>query len=142
LSENTNHISREGIVIDINEQFVSVEMLCRSACGSCRAKSFCSPGDEDIRVVEVANSGFITYDIGEKVNLKMSSALGAKAVWFSYVIPAIVLILAIFASSFLGASEPASGLISIAAVAIYYFIIWLKRGKFNKEFIFEIEKLR
>jgi len=142
MDKNSDQISREGVIIDMDERFISVEILCRSACGSCRAKSFCSPGDEDIRVVEVANKGFTTYDIGERVNLKMSSTLGAKAVWISYVMPAIVLIFVIFATSFFGASEIVSGLIAIFAVAIYYFIIWLMRGKFNREFVFEVEKLR
>ena len=139
--KDSSYIDREGVVIDMDEQFISVEILCRSACASCRAKSFCSPGEEEIRVIEVANSGFTTYDIGEKVNLKMSSTLGAKAVWISYVIPAVVLIFTIFATSFFGTSELASGLISIVAVAIYYFIIWLMRDKFSKEFVFKIEKL-
>jgi Positive regulator of sigma E activity len=139
--KDSSYIAREGVVIDMDEQFISVEILCQSACASCRAKSFCSPGEEEIRVIEVANSGFTTYDIGEKVNLKMSSTLGAKAVWISYVIPAGVLIFIIFVSSFFGTSELASGLISIIAVAIYYFIIWLMRDRFSKEFVFKIEKL-
>ena len=141
MSLNKEDIKREGVVIDMNERFISVEILCRSACGSCRAKSFCSPGDEELRVVEVENRGFTTYDIGEKVNLKMNSTLGAKAVWISYVMPAIILILTIFASNFLGASEPVSGLASVVAVAIYYFVIWLIKDKISKEFVFEIEKL-
>ena len=138
---DSEYIARKGIVVDMDEQFISIEILCRSACASCRAKSFCSPGEEEIRVIEVANSGFTTYDIGEKVKLKMSSTLGVKAVWISYVIPAVVLIFTIFATSFFGTSELASGLISIVAVAIYYFIIWLIKDKLSKEFVFKIEKL-
>ena len=138
----TSHLSREGVVIDMDQHFISVEILCRAACATCRAKSLCSPGDEEVRVIEVANSGFTTYEIGEKVNLKIRSSLGAKAVWICYVMPAIILILTIFATHFLGASEPASGLTSIIAVAIYYFIIWLMKDRFSKEFVFEIEKSR
>ena len=141
MSIDKEQLKREGVVIDMNERFISVEILCRSACGSCRARTFCSPGDEEVRVVEVENRGFITYDIGEKVNLKISSTLGAKAVWISYIMPAIILILTIFVSNFLGASEPVSGLASIGAVAIYYFIIWLLKDNLSKEFVFEIEKL-
>ena len=137
-----DNIKREGVVIDMNERFISVEILCQSACGSCRAKSLCSSGDQEIRVVEIESSGFTTYDIGEKVNIKIKSSLGFKAVWISYIIPAIILILTIFALLSLGASEPVSGLLSIVAVAIYYFIIWLIRDKLSKEFVFEIEKLR
>ena len=139
---DAGQIKREGVVTDMSEHFISVEILCRSACGSCRAKSLCSPGDEELRIENVENKGFEMYDIGERVNLKMSSALGIKAVWISYVMPAIILILTIFAARFLGASEPVSGLASIVAVAVYYFIIWLIKDRLSKEFVFEIEKLR
>ena len=134
-------IYHEGVIVDVNKAFIMVEILNKSDCSSCHAKAVCSMGSEDAKIVEVENRGFANYEPGERVNVKMKQSIGFKAVWISYTIPLFVLILGLFLSSYLGASDLVSGLVAIGAVVGYYAIMWLIRDKFRKTFIFTVEKL-
>jgi sigma-E factor negative regulatory protein RseC len=60
--------------------------------------------------------------------------MGLKAVLLSYVAPLIVLLAGFFVSQALGAGELAAGLIGLGATALYYFLLWLCRGKVRKEY--------
>jgi sigma-E factor negative regulatory protein RseC len=136
-------IEHEGKVISIDKDYIGVEILNKSACAACHAKGVCGASDESVKVVEVAQD--ITtlaadYQIGEKVNVIMSSAMGTQAVWIAYVVPLLVLMASILVFSLCGAGELAMGLGSLGIVALYYLGVFLFRNKISKIFIFSIEK--
>ena len=136
-------IEHEGKVISIDKDYIGVEILNKSACAACHAKAVCGASDESVKVIEVAQD--ITtlaadYQIGEKVNVIMSSAMGTQAVWIAYVVPLIVLMASILVFSLFGAGELAMGLGSLGIVALYYLGVFLFRNKISKIFIFSIEK--
>ena len=137
-------IEHEGKVISIDKDYIGVEILNKSACAACHAKGVCGASDESVKVVEVAQD--ITtlaadYQIGETVNVIMSSAMGTQAVWIAYVVPLLVLMASILVFSLCGAGELAMGLGSLGIVALYYLGVFLFRNKISKIFIFSIEKL-
>jgi len=136
-------IEHEGKVISIDKDYIGVEILNKSACAACHAKGVCGASDESVKVVEVAQD--ITtlaadYQIGEIVNVIMSSAMGTQAVWIAYVVPLLVLMASILVFSLCGAGELAMGLGSLGIVALYYLGVFLFRNKISKIFIFSIEK--
>jgi sigma-E factor negative regulatory protein RseC len=136
-------IEHEGKVISIDKDYIGVEILNKSACAACHAKGVCGASDESVKVVEVAQD--ITtlaadYQIGETVNVIMSSAMGTQAVWIAYVVPLLVLMASILVFSLCGAGELAMGLGSLGIVALYYLGVFLFRNKISKIFIFSIEK--
>ena len=125
------------------KDYISVEILNKSACAACHAKGVCGASDEKIKVVEVAQD--ITtltcdFQVGDRVNVVMSSSMGVTAVWLCYVVPLIVLLAAIFIFSKCGCSELVVGLGSLGVVAVYYFGVFLFRNKISKIFTFSIEK--
>ncbi len=136
-------IEHEGRVIAVDKDYISVEIVNKSACASCHAKGVCGASDEAVKVVEVAQS-FATladdYQVGETVNVVMSSAMGTQAIWIAYVIPLIVLMAAILVFSLCGAPELWMGLGSLGVVALYYLGVYLMRNRISKIFIFSIEK--
>ena len=136
-------IEHEGRVIAVDKDYISVEIVNKSACASCHAKSVCGASDEAVKVVEVAQS-FATladdYQVGETVNVVMSSAMGTQAIWIAYVVPLIVLMASILVFSLCGASELWMGLGSLGVVALYYLGVYLMRNRISKIFIFSIEK--
>ena len=136
-------IEHEGRVIAVDKDYISVEIVNKSACASCHAKGVCGASDEAVKVVEVAQS-FATladdYQVGETVNVIMSSAMGTQAIWIAYVIPLIVLMASILVFSLCGASELWMGLGSLGVVALYYLGVYLMRNRISKIFIFSIEK--
>ncbi len=142
MTKEPDYINHEGVIVHIDIPFISVEILNKSACASCHAKGACSLGDVKAKMVEIENTGPDVYEPGERVNVKLKKTMGFKALWFSYVIPLIILMLLLVSLSWLGVSEPLTGLAIIAAIAFYYFVIWLIKDKLKKEFVFTIEKLK
>ena len=136
-------IEHEGRVIAVDKDYISVEIVNKSACASCHAKGVCGASDEAVKVIEVAQS-FATladdYQVGETVNVVMSSAMGTQAIWIAYVIPLIVLMASILVFSLCGAPELWMGLGSLGVVALYYLGVYLMRNRISKIFIFSIEK--
>jgi sigma-E factor negative regulatory protein RseC len=66
-------------------------------------------------------------------------SMGLKAVWISYVIPLMVLLTLILSLSSVFDSEVFTGLAAIGGVGVYYFIIWLLRGRLQNEFVFYLK---
>ena len=136
-------IEHEGRVIAVDKDYISVEIVNKSACAACHAKAVCGASDEAVKVVEIAQA-FTTladdYQVGETVNVVMSSAMGTQAIWIAYVVPLIVLMASILVFSLCGAGELLMGLGSLGVVALYYLGVYLLRNRISKIFIFSIEK--
>ena len=136
-------IEHEGRVVAVDKDYMSVEIVNKSACASCHAKGVCGASDEAVKVVEIAQdltTLAADYQVGETVNVVMSPAMGTQAVWLAYVVPLIVLMAAILVFSLCGAGELLMGLGSLGAVALYYLGVFLFRNRISKIFIFSIEK--
>jgi positive regulator of sigma E activity len=136
-----DNIEHEGVIIDIDREYISVEILSHAACSSCNAKSMCSMSEVKAKVIQVENKGFTLFKNGEKVNVLLKRSLGFRALWISYLIPLIILLLLLLALSGFGIDELSIGLSILASLVIYYFAVYLMRDKIKKEFIFTIEKL-
>lgn len=138
-----DRIEHEGRVVGIDKDYISVEIVNKSACAACHAKAVCGASDQSVKVVGVAQD--ITtlagnYQVGDTVNVVMSASMGTQAIWIAYVIPLIVLMAAILVFSSLKLGELYVGLGTLAVVALYYFGVFLFRNKLSKIFIFSIEK--
>jgi len=139
--KKVDYIDHQGKVIEANASYISVEILNKSACSSCHAKGACSMGDIKAKVVEVENTGIDLFSVGEVVNVKMKKTMGYKALWYSYLIPLIILMVLLLSLQSVGLSEPVIGLSIIGAISLYYLVIWLLRDRLKREFIFVVEKL-
>lgn len=139
--EKVNNINHEGVIIDIDSDFISVKILSQAACSSCSAKSICTMSEAKTKVIQVENKGFTLYDIGEKVNVLLKKNLGFKALWISYLIPLVILLVLLLALSALGVKELSIGIYILVALVIYFFLVYILRDRISKEFIFTIEKL-
>lgn len=133
-------IIHDGEVVDVRRDGVTVKMVCRSACSSCHAKGICSVPDEAVKMIDVPMPPFTLLEPGDKVNVELTTSMGLKAVWISYVIPLVILMILILTLSAFGLKELVTGLSSIAGVAIYYLVIYLIRDRISKEFCFVIKK--
>jgi len=137
-------IEHPGKVVEIFEDFVRVEIVNKSACAQCHAKSVCSASDEAIKFIDVPLTiGTLTrkYEVGEEVMVIMSSSLGLKAAVLAYAVPLLVLLAAMIIASQVGLSELYVGLTGIAAVVFYYIVLLFFRSRLSRVFAFSIEKL-
>lgn len=124
----------------ITPEVTKVEIISESACGACHAKGLCSLGDSKVKIVDLPTSGWSDIKVGDEVEVVLKASMGHKAVLLAYMIPLVILVAVLLALTSAGVDELRSGLAAIAAVAVYYFGLWLMRGRLRNEYIFNIKK--
>ena len=134
-----NEIAHTGKVIDVTPDFTTVEIIASSACSSCHAKGLCGMSEEQEEIIMLPTNGFDDFKVGDEVQVLTKMTMGLKAVWISYVIPLIILMILILSLSPVFKNEYLCGLAAVAGVAIYYFGIWLFKDRLSTEFVFYID---
>lgn len=134
-----NEIEHTGRILEITPDFTTVEIVVSSACSSCHAKSLCGMSEDKEKIIMVPTDPYTEHKAGDQVKVKTKMSMGLKAVWISYVIPLAVLMILILSLSSVLESQLLCGLAAIGGVAVYYFVIWLLRGRLQNEFSFYIE---
>lgn len=132
-------IYHDGKIIEITPEFTSVEIISSSACSQCHAKGLCGFSEEESKVVMVPTSPYTERKVGDTVTLALKQTMGLKAVWISYVIPLIILMILVLSLSSVIDNEVWTGLTAIGGVALYYLVIWLLRDKLKNKFVFYIK---
>ncbi|MDD7133976.1 MAG: SoxR reducing system RseC family protein [Bacteroidales bacterium] len=132
-------IYHDGKIIEITPEFTSVEIISSSACSQCHAKGLCGFSEEESKVVMVPTSPYTERKVGDTVTLALKQTMGLKAVWISYVIPLIILMILVLSLSSVIDNEVWTGLAAIGGVALYYLVIWLLQDKLKNEFVFYIK---
>lgn len=139
-----DRVEHEGVVVGISDSSISVEIVSKSACASCHAKSVCAVGDSAVKIIEVPLSiGTLAADckVGDSVKVVLDSSLGVNAVWLAYVAPMAVLLASILAFSSVGMRDLYTGLLSIGVVALYYLVLSFFRKRLDRIFTFSIEPI-
>ena len=137
--DRKKEIYHDGRIVEITPDFTSVEIISSSACSQCHAKGLCGFSEEESKVVMVPTSPYTERKVGDTVTLALKQTMGLKAVWISYVIPLIILMILVLSLSAVIDNEALTGLAAIASVALYYLVIWLLRDKLRNEFVFYIK---
>lgn len=139
-NKRENNISHRGRVVEITPELTSVEIITEAACASCHAKGLCGLGESKSKLVQLPTSPYMDLAPGDEVEVLLSASMGHKAVWIAYVIPCFLLIAVLLILNATAVGELASGLGAIASVLVYYFVVWLFRGRLRNEYIFKIKK--
>ena len=132
-------IEHKGIVSEINENSIFVDLSVQSACAACHAKSVCGI-DSAQKTIEVRTDNK-SFNIGERVKVVMRESLGMKALFLGYLLPFIVVISTLMILLSAEVSEGFSGLISIIVLVPYYFVLYFFKDRIKREFNFDIEKI-
>ena len=135
--EEVSHI---GKIVDVNPDFITVEIISESACSSCHAASLCGISEFTSKAVQVPTPAHDFYEAGEEVDVVLKASMGHKAVWLAYVIPLILLLVFILIPNALGKSELSCALCGFFAVAAYYWLLYALRDRLRNEYVFSIRK--
>lgn len=139
-----DRVEHDGVVAEISESSISVEIVSKSACASCHAKSVCAVGDSAVKIIEVPLTiGTMAADckVGDRVKVILDSSLGVNAVWTAYVAPLALLLASILVFSSIGMRDLYTGLLSIGVVALYYLVLSFFRKRLDRIFTFSIEPI-
>jgi len=120
-------------------QTTTVSIESASSCAQCHAAGLCGMSEFTEKAVQVPTDPYARYGVGDEVEVVLKASMGMKAVFLAYFLPLVVLLAVILGLIALGTGEIAAGLGGIGAVAVYYFFLWLFRGRLQNEYIFTIK---
>ncbi len=132
-------INHKGKIVSITPQVTTVSILQHSACGECHAAGLCGMADLAEKTVEVPTDPYSFHSVGDEVEVVLKASMGMKAVWLSYAIPLVILLGVVVGLLQSGVGEVAAGLSGLAAIGLYYLLLYLFRDKLKNEYIFTIK---
>lgn len=134
-------VEQKGIVIKKQEDKVIVKIEQKSTCSSCHARGACTSLDKKDKEIEIKTKDTQNYNIGDEVVITISTKLGLKAVFIAFVLPLILLVIALFLSiKLFSLTQSLSALVSLLVVAAYYFFLYKQNLFLSKEFNFLIKE--
>lgn len=132
-------VQHSGTVESAEKGKVVVRITSRSACGSCAAKQACGLAEAQEKIVEVYTARWADFKAGDSVLVGVQQRVGMKAVALAYVGALVVLIATLALSiEFFGLGEGMAVLVTVAAVVLYYAVLWLLKDKIEQSIQFTI----
>lgn len=136
------NIKHLGIVENINGSRLKVKIVQSSACSACSVKGHCSASETKEKIIDVYNKNNVPCQVGERVMIVGTTSMGMKAVLLAFVLPFIVLLLALIISLKLtGGDEAVSALVPLGTLVPYYLIIYICRNRLSRSFMFILESI-
>lgn len=133
-------IKHKAEIVSVTNGIAQVKIVQQSACSACHAKSVCHVSENKEKMLDVPTGGQ-SFAPGESVSVEGSTRMGLKAVLYAFVIPMILLIGVVALSINLGGwSDSLAALCGLAVMGVYYFVLFLLKEKFRREFVFRIVK--
>lgn len=134
-------VEQKGIVIKKQEDKLVVKIEQKSTCSSCHARGACTSLDKKDKEIEITTKDVENYNIGDEVIITISTKLGMKAVFIAFVLPLILIVLALFLSiKLFTLSQSLSALISLVVLSAYYFFLYKQNLFLSKQFNFTIKE--
>ncbi len=134
-------IEQKGIVIKKQEDKITVKIEQKSTCASCHARGACTSLDKKDKEIDIKTKDVENYNIGDELIITISTKLGLKAVFIAFIIPLLLLVIALFLSiKIFSLAQSLSAFISLIVVALYYFLLYKQNLFLSKQFNFSIKE--
>ena len=132
-------VKHEGVVSKITNDVVTISLKGNINCEGCKAKAACGVSESNDKEIEVPVSNQ-QLNLNENVEVLLNKNLGLKAVFWAYVFPFIIMLTVLLIASTLF-KEWIAGLLSIAVLIPYYFMLYVLKSTFKKAFKLSILKM-
>ena len=131
------HVSHPGVIKNITDETLEIEILSSSSCGSCGIKSACGMSDMQEKLVTVPKPVGREFSVGQPVSIVMSVRMGNMAAFIAYFVPTFIILTL---TGVLGSmvKDWVAGLIGIGSLAIYYAVLYSVRDRLKNKFVYEI----
>ncbi|MCP4393811.1 MAG: SoxR reducing system RseC family protein [Alphaproteobacteria bacterium] len=134
-------IENDGIIKSTDGDTIKVEVQINTACSNCDMKKGCSMHHHGTtRIIEVQKTISSNYHMEDHVTVIATMQTGTKAVIIAYIIPFILFMIALIASTKSEINELYCGILSITVVAIYYIALYFLKDKISKSVTFSIKE--
>ena len=131
----TNTIEHQGVIITIENNIAHVKIEQTSACASCHVKEMCGASEKTEKIID-ARIVDNTLKIGDQVTIIGQKSLGFQAILLAYVLPFVVIIVALFIVNAFTNNEVIMGTCALASLIPYFAILRLMRNKIQAKFQF------
>jgi len=132
-------IEQKGIIEEISEGLVKVNITSFSACANCHAKKACNLIESETKHIYVPTKGN-HYSVGETVRVIMRRGLGLRATLIAYIIPLTLLISTLIILTSFQLNELVVGLITLSILTPYFMLVYRFRESLKNTFTFRINK--
>ena len=135
-------IKHDGIIIALNEDGTAlVRIVQTSACAACKAKAMCASAESAEKEMTVVLLGDEQWAVGNEVEVMVQQKMGWKAVVLAYLLPFFVMLAVMLIGNAIWAvREEILGTVALCAMALYYLVLGMFKGKLQKEFSFTARK--
>jgi sigma-E factor negative regulatory protein RseC len=99
----------------------------------------CNIAEVEEKIVEVKRDRDRSFVQGQEVVASMRKSLGGLAVFLGYVLPFLVLMGVLLLVLLLTGNEGLAGLLAMAVLVPYYWLLYIFRDKLKKTFSFKIK---
>lgn len=138
IKDMSSKITHDGEVIKVEDDYVHVRIIQKTACSECHAKSACHVSRDNEKIIEIPHTSDVQP--GDKVCIVGTASMGLKAVGYAFVLPLILLFAALFFFLRLFNNEAYAIIASLAVMALNYLLYYFMRDKFRTQFVFELVK--
>ena len=116
-----------------------VRIVQSSACSACKVAAHCTASESKEKMIEVSTSDASLYHKGDSVVVTADSAVGFRASFYGYLLPLILMVIALVGVLKATHSEGAAALSALGVLIPYYVVLYLFRNKLKNKLSFSIE---
>jgi sigma-E factor negative regulatory protein RseC len=138
--QDRSSIEHKGIVEEVTEGTVKVNLLNVDSCAACHAKAGCGVSAVDRKIIEITDTTG-TYAKGDQVKVSLEHGVGARALILGYVLPFFVLLVSLIVSWTITGNEVLSAGIALGSLVPYYVVLAFFREQLKQTFSFRISRI-
>lgn len=131
-------VKHPGVVTAVGAKGVTVTINSVSACASCAAHAKCGFAESKDKTLEIPTSHSGDYHVGQRVTVNIDHSRGLLAVWFAYLLPAILLIAVIAVLTIAHVPEGLVALAALACLGLYILVLYIARRRIDSHFTLTI----
>lgn len=142
-------ISHDGTVISIDDEHITVRIVQMAACASCKVAGYCSSAESKEKLVDVWTKDYAKYGIGDEVKVLAQSGVGTLAVIVGFVIPVVLVVLAVVVTLWLTGDggvwplkspddQGVAAVMGLVVLVPYYLGVYACRGMLKRKLTFTL----
>lgn len=133
-------IGKKGIIRNIKNDELIIDIMSCSACASCVVKNYCNTAEAKQKEIIIKNKEADKFNVGEEVLVEIDEQQAVKSIILAYVIPLILMISTIIVAVSYQQDEIIGGICGIIVLIPYYFGLFLAKDKLKSGFEFKVSK--
>lgn len=133
-------VTHNGIVKEIKEQGIKVNIVVVAGCVSCELQSACNMSEKSDKEIDIKCNPK-QFKVGQEVVVSMRSSQGFNAAFLGYILPFIAMIVVLITLSKITTNELVIGVGSIASLIPYYLLLYAFRKQIGNKFSYHVNPL-